>query len=133
MVYRTFDRWLEAANRYTTKLSKANDDMQTVEEVVQLVVTGEKHYTQCMRALTERGKTSLLPFVIQGIENNPVAAELSKKLSVDMQTNGKDDTQIEGAELRLHAKKYAEAHPDKALTIEVSFHLGTDLPGVGEA
>lgn len=133
MVYRTFDRWLEAANRYTTVLSKENDDTKTVEEVVQLVVTGEKHYTQCMRALTERGKITLLPFVIQGIENNPIAAELSKKASVDMQTRGKDNTQLEGAELRLHAKKYAQAHPDKALTIEVSFHLGTNMSGVGEA
>ncbi|KAI9698008.1 MAG: hypothetical protein M1836_004361 [Candelina mexicana] len=121
LVYQAYERWVQAAHRYITVLSEADNDKKTVNEIVHLVAAGTKKYTSCMSVLVERGKTiTLLPFVIRGIDSNSAAAQISKMFSVEMSTKGtcKDVPEPESAVLHQQAIEYAEAHQDRTLTTE---------------
>ncbi|KAI9763974.1 MAG: hypothetical protein M1835_007681 [Candelina submexicana] len=130
LVYQAYERWVQAAHRYITVLSEADNDTKTVNEIVHLVAAGKKKYTSCMSVLVERGKTiTLLPFVIRGIDSNSAAAQISKMFSVEMSTKGKDVPEPESAVLHQQAIEYAEAHQDRTLTTEVSFELNSEILG----
>lgn len=129
VVYLDFERWVEAADRFLKVLSEVDNKPEIVEEVVQLIVSGKKNYTTSLNMLIRQSHPrSLLAFVIKGINNNAVAAEMSRRMSSKMTEQSKGEHVRKDIILRREAMKFVETHKDRALTNEVGLYVLPTLP-----